>query len=105
MVCDRWLEKPFGFLNFIHDMGEKPSDDCSLDRIDNNLGYSPANCRWATIAEQNLNRRTNNKHPGVCWAGCSYKAYITINGKTLTKRFSELDEAIRWRREKELLRI
>ena len=54
-VCKEWLES---FDNFLKDMGEKP-DGLSLDRIDNNGGYSKDNCRWATQDEQNRNRRTN----------------------------------------------
>jgi hypothetical protein len=40
-------------------MGLRPSKDHSIDRINNELGYYPENCRWATILEQARNQRKN----------------------------------------------
>jgi len=55
-VCDRWDNIEDGFVNFLADMGEC-SENLELDRIDNDKGYSPENCRWVTKAEQVRNRR------------------------------------------------
>ena len=53
-VCKKWR---YNYLVFLADMGRKPSPLYSLDRINNNGNYTPANCRWATAAEQVHNRR------------------------------------------------
>lgn len=53
-VCDRWQK----FENFYADMGEAP-EGMSIDREDNDLGYNPDNCRWATPVEQQNNMRSN----------------------------------------------
>ena len=50
-VCERWKS----FENFLSDMGERPLGK-SVERLNNNIGYEPANCRWATTKEQNRNR-------------------------------------------------
>lgn len=57
-VCDRWEES---FLNFYEDMGKAPNEAYSLDRIDNNKGYSVENCRWTDRKTQARNTRKNIK--------------------------------------------
>lgn len=58
-ICDRWMDKEKGFENFLEDMGKRPTDKHSIDRINVNGDYTPENCRWATIDIQVSNKRNN----------------------------------------------
>lgn len=64
-VCDAWGSFPC----FVSDMGARPVG-MTLERQDNDLGYSPNNCRWASRLEQGNNKRNN--------------AVLTWGGRTLT---------------------
>lgn len=66
-VCDRWRES---YDAFLADMGERPSSLHSLERIDNESGYCPENCTWATRRQQTSNTRRTRR--------------VTAGGETLT---------------------
>lgn len=61
-VCERWRDS---IENFCADMGPAPKG-LTLERLDNNKGYSPENCKWATRKEQNRNSRHNRM---ICYGG------------------------------------
>lgn len=84
-VCERWQS----FSNFFADMGPRPTPNHTLERIDVNGNYEPSNCKWATWAEQQLNKRNT--------------VYATINGVTAPLRtfFPDKDSYKRaWARRK-----
>ncbi len=68
-VFKDWLGRG-GFAKFLACVGKRPSDQYSLDRIDNNKDYEPGNVRWATWKSQNNNSRKN--------------VFLTAKGKTQT---------------------
>ena len=58
-VCDEWNKDFMSFYNWSMENGY--NDDLTIDRIDNEKGYSPENCRWITNAEQQLNKMNTVK--------------------------------------------
>ncbi len=92
-VCERWMD----FTLFLSDMGERP-DGLSLERRDNNAGYSPDNCYWATNQEQCANRRLRSakghiykdtSNPNPIWV-----FMICIGGKSITVTYKTEQEAL-----------
>jgi hypothetical protein len=77
-ICEEWLS----FESFLADMGERPKGK-TLDRINMNGNYDPTNCKWSTVAEQNINKRSNR--------------VLTLNGKSMCvsewARFLGVNEA------------
>lgn len=68
-VCDRWRTS---FVNFLADMGPKPFPEATIDRVNGDGDYEPANCRWASKMEQSHNSRKARM--------------LTCNGETLCVR-------------------
>jgi hypothetical protein len=86
-VCERWTS----FEAFLDDMGPCPSPELSLDRIDNDKGYEPSNCRWATRSQQLSNTRQN--------------VWLTIRGERIllahaAKRYGVSRQSIQDRRKR-----
>ena len=75
-VCDEWLDKANGFMNFYNWAMQNgydenaPRGQCTIGRIDVNGNYEPSNCRWVDMKVQANNTRTNR--------------YMTFNGITRT---------------------
>ena len=94
-VCDEWHH----FKNFVKDMGPKPDKSYSLERIDNDANYCPENCKWASRAEQNRNKRTYVTSPtgltGIRFRGDKYQVRVYIDGKRKSiGNFDTIQEAL-----------
>ena len=99
-VCEEWASS---FEAFLNDMGEKPSKNLSLDRIDNNKGYYKNNCRWTDDYTQATNQRNpRNETTGIKNISYSnrdnlYYVGIQRKGQKYRKGFKELKNAIDWK--------
>lgn len=67
-ICDEWMSNFVNFFNWA--VSNKYADDLTIERIDNNKGYSPDNCKWIPANKQSQNRRCNHE--------------LTFNGQTKT---------------------
>lgn len=99
-LCDEWNK----FESFLNDMGEQP-ENMTLDRIDNDYGYTKENCRWVTQSEQMRNTRiTNSKDVGLRLNEKSgiYTVRITVLNKAIhIGTYKDKNEAVAARRNAE----
>jgi hypothetical protein len=83
-ICPEWDS----FERFVSDMGPRPSDQHSLDRIDNDGDYTQSNCRWATKLEQQRNQRTTRRVTidGETYLVCELAALSGLKHETIEGR-------------------
>jgi hypothetical protein len=86
-VCERWLS----FENFLADMGAPPAGT-TIDRIDNDGPYEPANCRWATSEQQARNRSDSRllTHDGTSLPLCDWAKRVGLHRTTIAARLGKL---------------
>jgi hypothetical protein len=82
-VCKEWNHS---FIKFHEYMGDRPTENHTIDRIDNDRGYEPGNCKWATRKEQSRNRRNTKfltldgiSKPMAEWCEIYGKPYDLVN--------------------------
>lgn len=99
-ICQRWLDS---FEAFVDDMGEKPSSEHSIDRINPDGNYEPENCRWATAIQQSQNRRPFARLIIFPWNGenlcvaeiCRRENVSTDHVRKLLKKGHDIHDAVR----------
>jgi hypothetical protein len=84
-VCDAWVDS---FESFYKDLGKRPSPKHSIERIDNDLGYQPGNCKWATNFEQARNKTTSHmiEFNGETLCITDWARKLKMNHGTLVRR-------------------
>ena len=86
-VCDEWKCSRLEFRRWALSNGYR--DDLTIDRIDNNQGYQPSNCRWVTIKQNCNNRRSSHMVDafGESHSLQEWSEILNISYNTLKKRY------------------
>lgn len=86
-VCDRWR---YSFENFFEDMGERPSDKHTLERLDNDILYCKENCSWETMRVQSRNRRSNRwiEYAGLRMVIADWDAHLGLKHGSVSSRIN-----------------
>ena len=84
-VCDRWLSS---FEDFLSDMGRRPTNRHTIERVNNDLGYNPENCVWATyyIQSRNTSQTRFIDFNGKKQCLADWAAELGIDRRTLRSR-------------------
>lgn len=109
-VCEEWSKKKEGFEHFYQwaikngyqYVPHKKRNTITLDRINNNKGYSPENCRWITDKEQSRNKSNNRivEYKGKKYSMIELSEKLNISYFTLTSQFRRKSKNIGKVREK-----
>lgn len=91
-ICDEWLNDFMAFYNW--SMANGYQDNLTIDRIDNNKGYSPDNCRWVTMLEQaqNTSKNVNITYKGKTQTISAWSRETGIPQNTISRRFKLFDD-------------
>ena len=103
-MCDEWKNHPEAFIDWMYAEGYREDADYgeyTVERIDNDKGYSPENCRLATLQEQQNNKSTNvfiehngERHTIADWSRMLGIPYVTMRYHCRVKGRT-IDEAVR----------
>ena len=98
IMCEEWKDS---FEQFYEDMGERPSPDYTLDRIDNDGPYAPWNCKWSDSTEQAINKRylkeSSSGEKNISLDGNMYSCRISRYKHQRTCYTSDLEDAVKIR--------
>jgi hypothetical protein len=88
-VHSEWLGEN-GYKVFLRDMGKRPSDKHTLDRKNNDLGYTPDNCRWVLPIVQGRNKRNNHliEYNGKTQCLSAWAGEVGVGSSTLARRIT-----------------